>query len=170
CEFCRFRSCLRPSISLTEFASGPRFRFLGDAPELKSLRIDCFFDCTPREVMGRSVVRPDCAGGGPGTMVLWKSAAREVAREGLQAFPRFRLENVNPHGLTLSAVDDGRQTCRRRPGPRSRRPPDRMSPCGRAHKPWLPSCRSDPDSSRTRAVSPPRRTAYGAEFASTRPR
>jgi hypothetical protein len=44
-------------------------------------------------------------------MVLWKSAAREVAREGLQAFPRFRLENVNPHGLTLSPVDDGRQTC-----------------------------------------------------------
>src|SRR5262245_62917874 len=95
----------------TEFASGPRFGFLGEAPELKSLRIDCFFDCTPREVMGRSVVRPDCAGGGPGTMVLWKSAAREVAREGLQAFPRFRLENVNPHGLTLSAVDDGRRTC-----------------------------------------------------------
>jgi hypothetical protein len=37
-------------------------------------------------------------------MVLWKSAAREVAREGLQAFPRFRLENVNPDGLILSAV------------------------------------------------------------------
>ena len=91
----------------TEFASGPRFGFLGEAPELKSLRIDCFFDCTPREIMGRSVVRPDCAGGGPGTMVLWKSAAREVAREGLQAFPRFRLENVNPHGMTLSVVDDG---------------------------------------------------------------
>src|SRR5215472_2784597 len=53
-------------------------------------------------------------------------------------------------------------------GPRSRRPPDRMSPCGRAHKSWLPSCRSDPNSNRTRAITPPRRTACRAEFASMR--
>src|SRR5262249_25987516 len=117
------QSCLRPSISLTEFASGLRFRFLGDAPELKSLRIDCFFDCTPREVMGRSVVRPDCAGGGPGTMVLWKSAACEVAREGLQAFPRFRLENVNPHGLTFPRLTMGER--RVAGGPDSKSAPTR---------------------------------------------
>jgi hypothetical protein len=40
-------------------------------------------------------------------MVLWKSAAREVAREGLQAFPRFRLENVNSHGLTFPRLTMG---------------------------------------------------------------
>src|SRR5215831_3453777 len=153
----------------TEFASGPRFGFLGEAPELKSLRIDCFFDCTPREVMGRSVVRTDRAGGGPGTMMLWKSAAREVAREGLQAFPRFRLENVNPHGLTLSAYD-GMQTCRQRRTARSRSPPDRTSLCGGAYKPWLPSRRSGPDANRTRAAAPPRRSACGAQRASARPR
>jgi hypothetical protein len=29
-------------------------------------------------------------------MVLWEFAAREVGCEGMQIFPRFRLENVNP--------------------------------------------------------------------------
>src|SRR6516165_11538710 len=101
-------SCLRPSISSTEFASGLRFRFL-QAPELKSLRIDCFFDRAPREVVGRRVVRADRAGGGPGTMLLREPAAPEVAREGLQTSPRLRLENINPH--SFSAVDDGRQRC-----------------------------------------------------------
>src|SRR5262245_35687318 len=154
---------------LTEFASGRRFGFL-QAPELKSLRIDCLFDRAPREVVGRSVVRADRAGGGPGTMVLRELAAHEVACEGPQISPRFRLENINSHGLTLSAVDDGRQTCRRRPGPRSRRPPDRTSLCVGAYKPWLPSHRSDLDWSRRRAAAPPRRSACGAERASTRPR
>src|SRR6516225_5856465 len=58
---------------------------------------------------------PDRARGGPETMVLRESAAREVAREGPQILPRFRLENVDPHGLTLSAIERWRQTCRRRP-------------------------------------------------------
>ena len=87
------------------------FRLLTETPQLKPLGIDCFLDRIAGEVIGRSAVWPDRAGGGPGTMVLRKSAAREVAREGPQILPRFRLENVNPHGLTLSAVDDGR--CRR---------------------------------------------------------
>src|SRR6266568_9367340 len=91
----------------TEFASGPGFGLLDHAPELKSLRIDRFLDRSAREVVRRSVVRPDRAGGGPGTMVLRQLAARQVAGEGPQILPRFRLENVNPHGLTLSGVDDG---------------------------------------------------------------
>src|SRR5215470_2963103 len=62
----------------------------------------CFLDRSAREVVGRSVVRPDRASGGPGTMVQRQPAAREVGRERPQILPRFRLENVNPHGLTLS--------------------------------------------------------------------
>jgi|SRR5215467_262395 len=95
---------------LTQFASGLRFGFL-QAPELKSFGIDCFLDRAPREVVGRIIIRRDRAGGGPGAMVLRELAAPEVAREGLQTSPRFRLENINTHGLTLSAVDDERQTC-----------------------------------------------------------
>src|SRR6516164_2610997 len=85
------------------------FRLLGETPQLKPLRIDCFFDRAPREVVGRRVVRADRAGGGPGTMLLREPAAPEVAREGLQTSPRLRLENINPH--SFSAVDDGRQRC-----------------------------------------------------------
>src|SRR5262249_16134412 len=70
--------------SCTEFTSDPSFAFLKKAPKLESLGIDCFFDRFAGEVIGRSVVGPDGAGGGPGTMVLWKPAAREVARESLQ--------------------------------------------------------------------------------------
>src|SRR5262249_30520544 len=77
------------------------FRLLAETPQLKPLRIDCFFDRIAGEVIWRSAVRPDRAGGGPGTVVLRESAAREVAREGPQILPRFRPENVNPHGLTL---------------------------------------------------------------------
>src|SRR5215813_14356967 len=108
----------RWSMRSTNSLSG-RFGFLEHAPELKSLVIDCLLDRSAREVMRRSVIRTDRAGGRPGTMALRELAAREVAREGPQILPRFRLENVNPHGLTLSAVDDGRQTCRRRRGPKS---------------------------------------------------
>src|SRR5215469_1337001 len=99
-------SCLRPSISSTEFASGLRFRFL-QAPELKSLRIDCFFDRAPREVVGRRVIRADRAGGRPGTMALRELAAHEVACEGPQTSPRFRLENINSHGLTFPRLTMG---------------------------------------------------------------
>src|SRR5262249_7879586 len=107
---CRDVGAVMFAVKLTEFASGRRFGFL-QAPELKSFGIDCLFDRAPREVVRRSVIRADRAGGGPGTMVLRELAAHEVAREGPQISPRFRLENVNSHGLTLSAVDDGRQTC-----------------------------------------------------------
>src|SRR5260370_25905578 len=75
----------------------------------KSLRIDSFFDCSPRELMRRGLLRAYRAGGGPGTKLLWKPAAREIAREGQQAFPGFRLENVNPHGSTFCG-DGGMQT------------------------------------------------------------
>src|SRR5262245_52423745 len=109
---------LRAGVSVSAFASG-RFGFVDHAPELKSLGIDCLLDRSAREVVRRSVIRTDRAGGGPGTMALRELAAREVAREGPQTSPCFRLENVNSHDLTLSAVDDGRQTCRRRRGPRS---------------------------------------------------
>src|SRR5262245_45878145 len=78
--------------------SSPDFGCLAQPPELKSLGIDGFFDGIAREIVGRSVVRSDRAGGGPGTMLLWEFAAREVGREGTQVFPRFRLEDVNPHG------------------------------------------------------------------------
>src|SRR6516164_7142794 len=54
----------------SEFASGLSFGFLDEAPELKSLDIDCLFDRIAGEVIGRSAVRPDRARGGPGTMVL----------------------------------------------------------------------------------------------------
>ena|SRR5215471_12217994 len=80
------------------------FRVLAETPQLKPLRIDCFFGRIAREVMGRSVVWADRAGDGPGTTVLWKSAAHEVAREGPQILPRFRLENVNPHRLTFHTM------------------------------------------------------------------
>src|SRR6516162_6278851 len=93
----------------TKFASGPGFGFLDHAPELKSLGIDCFLDRSAREVVRRSVIGTDRAGGGPGTMILRQLAAREVGRERPQILPRFRLENVNPHGLILSGVDDGRR-------------------------------------------------------------
>src|SRR5262252_7568919 len=119
-RICRFRSCLRSSMRSTKFASGPGFGFLDHAPELKSLGIDCFLDRSAREVVRRSVIGTDRAGGGPGTMALRQLAAREVARERPQILPRFRLENINAHDLTLSAVDDGRQTCRRRRGPNVR--------------------------------------------------
>src|SRR5262245_10207051 len=95
--------------------SGPGCGFLDRAPELKSLGIDCFLDRRAREVVGRSFVRPDRAGGGPGTMVLRQLAAREVGRERPQILPRFRLENVNPHGLIPSGVDDGRRVRRGAP-------------------------------------------------------
>src|SRR5262249_7974621 len=78
-----------------------RFGFLDHAPELKSLGIDCLLDRSAREVVRRSVIGTDRAGGGPGTMALRELAAREVAREGPQTSPRFRLENVNSHDLTL---------------------------------------------------------------------
>jgi hypothetical protein len=93
------------------YDSSLNFGRLTQAPELKSLGVDCFFDRMARKIVGRSIARPDCAGGGPGTMVLREFAACEVGREGTQIFPRFRLENINPHSLTLSAVDDG---CKRR--------------------------------------------------------
>src|SRR5262245_6057586 len=99
----------RWSMRSTNSLSG-RFGFLEHAPELKSLVIDCLLDRSAREVMRRSVIRTDRAGGRPGTMALQELAAREVAREGPQTSPRFRLKNVNSHDLTLSAVDDGRQT------------------------------------------------------------
>src|SRR5499427_623586 len=118
-RICRFRSCLRSSMRSTKFASGPGFAFLDHAPELKSLGIDCFLDRSAREVVRRRVIGTDRAGGGPGTMALRQLAAREVARERPQTSPRFRLENINSHDLHLSAVDDGRQTCRRRRGPGS---------------------------------------------------
>src|SRR6516165_3894536 len=108
-RICRFRSCLRSSMSSTKFASSPGFGFLDHAPELKSLGIDCFLDRSAREVVRRSVIGTDRAGGGPGTMILRQLAAREVGRERPQILPRFRLENVNPHGLILSGVDDGRR-------------------------------------------------------------
>jgi hypothetical protein len=92
-----------------KFASRVSFGFLRQAPELKSLRIDSFFDCSPREIMRRGLLRPYRAGGGPGTKLLWKPAAREIAREGQQTFPGFRLENVNPHGSTFCG-DGGMQT------------------------------------------------------------
>jgi len=75
-----------------EFASGPGFGLLDHAPELESLGIDCLLDRRAREVVGRSVVQPDRASGGPGTMVLRQLAAREVGRERPQILPRFRLE------------------------------------------------------------------------------
>src|SRR5215831_19909748 len=150
----------------SEFASGLSFGFLDEAPELKSLGIDCLFDRIAGEVIGRSAVRPDRARGGPGTMVLRESAAREVAREGPQILPRFRLENVDPHGLTLSTIGGKRVGG----GPKSRSSPDRMSLCGRAHKPWLPSCRSGPDLHRRREAIPPHRTACRAEPVSAHPR
>src|SRR5207237_2675721 len=83
-------------------ASGWSCGFLGQTPELKSLGLDCSLDRIAREIMRRSLFRTDGASGGPRTMLLWKSAAREVASEGLQTFPRLRLENVNSHGSILS--------------------------------------------------------------------
>src|SRR5262249_11535840 len=99
----------------SEFASGLSFGFLDQAPELKSLGIDCLFDRIAGEVIGRSAVRPDRARGGPGTIVVREAAAREVEREGPQILPRFGLENVDPHGLVLFAIERWRQTCRRWP-------------------------------------------------------
>jgi hypothetical protein len=60
------------------------FRFLDQAPGLKSFGFDCFFDRFPREVVGRVIVRPDRADGGPRTVALRQLAAHEVAREGPQ--------------------------------------------------------------------------------------
>src|SRR5262249_13689075 len=80
-------------VSVSAFASG-RFGFFEHAPELKSLGIDCLLDRSAREVVRRSIIRTDRAGGGPGTMALRELAAGEVAREGPQTSPRFRLENV----------------------------------------------------------------------------
>ena len=100
-------------------------------------------------------------------MILRQPAAREVGGERPQFLPRFRLENVNPHGLVLPVLTIG---CRRVAGAptRSRSPPGRTNLCGGAHKPWLPSRRSGPDSNRRREVAPPRRGACGTERASTR--
>src|SRR5262249_59853191 len=96
----RVRERRRDSV----FPSALGFGFLDQAPELKSVRIDRFFDRVAREFIGWSVIRPDRAGGGPGTMRLRQPAAREVAGEGLQPFPRFRLENIDSHDLILSAI------------------------------------------------------------------
>jgi len=90
-----------------KFASGLRFGLLGQAPELKSFGVDCLLDRVARELMRRGLLRPDGASGGPRTQLLWKPAAREIAREGLQTFPRLRFENIKPHDSTLSAVNDG---------------------------------------------------------------
>jgi hypothetical protein len=87
-------------------ASGLRLCLLGQAPELKSFGVDCLFDRVAREFVGRSLLRPDGARCGPRTQLLWKPAAREIARESLQTFPRLRFENINPHDSTLSAVND----------------------------------------------------------------
>src|SRR5262249_49513485 len=54
--------------------------------------------------MGWSVIRPDRAGGGPGTMRLRQLAAREVAGASLQPFPRFRFETIDSTNWTFSAV------------------------------------------------------------------
>jgi hypothetical protein len=96
-----------PPAKCGKFASGLRFGLLGQAPELKSFGADCLLDRVARELMRRSLLRPDGAGGGPRTQLLWKPAAREIAREGLQTFPRLRFENIKPHDSTLSAVNDG---------------------------------------------------------------
>ncbi len=45
-------------------------------------------------------------------MLLRELAAPEVACEGSQISPRFRLENINPHGLTLSAIDEDKRVAR----------------------------------------------------------
>jgi len=57
--------------------------------------------------MRRSFLWPDGAGGSPRTKVLRKSAAREVAGEGVQTFPRLRLENINSHHSILFAATIG---------------------------------------------------------------
>src|SRR5262249_46076120 len=74
-----------------------RFGFLGQAPELKSFGFDGLFDRIARRIMRRSFLWPDRPGGSPRTQLLGKPAAREIAGEGLQTFPRFRLENINSH-------------------------------------------------------------------------
>ena len=78
----------------------PELRSSCEAPELKSLGIDSLFDRLATKIVGRGIARRDRAGGGSGTMVLWEFAAREVGREGTQIFPRFRLENIDPHSST----------------------------------------------------------------------
>src|SRR5262249_11368303 len=37
----------------------------------------------------------------PRPQLLWKPAARKIAREGLQTFPRLRFENINSHDSTF---------------------------------------------------------------------
>jgi hypothetical protein len=105
-----FSCCLQGALSRraasAKRASGLCRCLLGQAPELKSFGVDCLFDRVARELMGWSLLRPDGARCGPRTQLLWKPAAREIARESLQTFPRFRFENINPHDSTLSAVND----------------------------------------------------------------
>ena len=72
---------------------------------MKSFGVDCLLDGVAREIMRRSLLRPDSAGGGPRTQLPWKPAAREIAREGQQTFPCLRLENIKSHDSTLSTVN-----------------------------------------------------------------
>src|SRR6266511_2925087 len=100
----RIRGILREMPACVRPPQCESFGLLGHAPELKSLRIDGFFDGSAGEFVGRSFLGADGAGGGPRAMLRWKFAAGEIAGEGLQTFPRFRLENVNPHDSILVTV------------------------------------------------------------------
>src|SRR5262245_58770771 len=48
----------------------PRFCFLTQTPQLKTHRINCFFDLIARKIMGRGLVRRDHPDRGPGAVVL----------------------------------------------------------------------------------------------------
>src|ERR1700730_13771610 len=76
-----------------------RCRLVAQAPNLKSFRIDCFFDRIAGKPIRRIAGWPDDPGHCPGTMLLREPVDVWIAGEGPQFRPRLRLEHVDAHRL-----------------------------------------------------------------------
>src|SRR6516162_11288901 len=81
------------------------FGLLDQAPELKTLNLDGFFDCIAGEVMGRRLVRPNHASNGPGTMFLREFASHRITGEGVQLISCLGLKDIDAHDSVLSPND-----------------------------------------------------------------
>src|SRR5262249_26491240 len=73
--------------------------FCAQTPKLKALAIDGPLDRNAGKLVRRISIGPDHPYGSPGSMLLWELAPTRIAAECAKLPPRFRLEDVNAHGL-----------------------------------------------------------------------
>ena len=107
--WCSLRVYLLPDFSrLSE--TGPSARRLFHTPKLKARQSDGALDSDPREIVRRCAGRVDNAVRMPGRKLGGQFAALRIADERTEAFTRFGLENIDPHGSDLG-VDWRKLAC-----------------------------------------------------------